>query len=51
MIVHLLAIDIATPGTTELLFSALFEICSFDFLPTDSLYETIFAFDNVPVND
>ena len=51
MIVHLLAIEIYSPATTEWLFSLLFEICAFDFFETEDIYDSIFGFDNVPIND
>ena len=51
MIVHLLAIEIYSPATTEWLFSLLFEICAFDFFETEIIYDSLFGFDNVPIND
>ena len=51
MIVHLLSIKLNCPDTTTILFSELFEIVSFDFLPTKDFYEEIFNFDNVPISE
>ena len=51
MIVHLLAIELNCPDTTNILFSKLFEICAFDFAPTDDFYQNIFDFDNEPLSD
>ena len=51
MIIHLLAVKLDCPDTTEILFSKLFEICAFDFIPTDNIYQSIFGFDNEPLSD
>ena len=35
MILHMLAVDINYPGNTDIVFSALIEICTFDYFETE----------------
>ena len=51
MLVHFLAINLSTPESTEIFFATLFELVSFDLVPTDYLYETWFGFENLPLSD
>ena len=49
VIVHLFSVELQIPDTTDIFFSALFELCAFDFIPTDLIYEKIFEFNNEPL--
>lgn len=51
MLVHLMAINLNTPETMEIFFSMLFELVSFDMIPTDFIYEAWFAFENLPISE
>jgi len=41
---HLALNNIAFPGNMAFLYSYMFNIASFDFLPTDDFYEWLFEF-------
>ena len=51
MIVHLLAIKLNNPDQTMIFYSELFELASFDIIPTDYIYDWMFDFENNPLTE
>ena len=46
---HMMLINLATPANTEFFFNYIFDLISFDIVPTNWVYDKIFKNDNVPL--
>ena len=51
MIVHMMTVPMDTPSKTDIFFNTVFDLISFDIIPTEDLYNKIFEFDNVPLTE
>lgn len=43
--VHMFLLPVETPAVTQVYFEHLFNVCTFDFIPTDNLYVLVFQFE------
>ena len=51
LIVHLPMFQINIPASTKLFFQSLVSIAQFELFPSENVYDSVFSFNDEPVND
>lgn len=51
MITHMQMMQLNVPPTAIIFFSALFNFVTFDLIPTEEIYNSVFAWENVPYSE